>query len=126
MTTTAPAPTVTNERHLIFKLKRHGDCPTTAIRATHRTLRIPTRPGYSRTEQEVTTSREGVTFEDRGGNAWSAVFECPSCSRNVRVWGKAIQGHHNPTKNCTPRCEAATGPNCDCSCAGDNHGGGWS
>ncbi|MDL4812761.1 hypothetical protein [Actinomadura opuntiae] len=31
---------------------------------------------------------------------------------------------YNPEKSCTPKCEAAAGPRCDCSCRGANHGGG--
>ncbi|WP_289009064.1 hypothetical protein [uncultured Thermomonospora sp.] len=30
---------------------------------------------------------------------------------------------YNPEKICSPRCMGATGPACDCSCGGENHGG---
>jgi len=38
----------------------------------------------------------------------------------------AIRGIVNVDKSCDGRCMNATGPNCDCSCGGANHGGSWS
>lgn len=35
---------------------------------------------------------------------------------------KRIDGHHNPGVPCHAKCTGATGPNCECSCAGANHG----
>jgi len=36
---------------------------------------------------------------------------------------KRIEGVHNAGIACNAKCVNATGPNCECSCAGDNHGG---
>lgn len=38
----------------------------------------------------------------------------------------AIKGIVNVDKTCDGRCMNATGPNCECSCGGENHGGSWS
>ncbi len=51
--------------------------------------------------------------------------ECPGCGEVRFLRGKLVKGKLNPAKTCTPRCESATGPNCECACAGANHGGGW-
>jgi hypothetical protein len=36
-----------------------------------------------------------------------------------------VEGTYVEDKPCNPACEGATGPSCDCSCGGDNHGGRW-
>lgn len=36
-----------------------------------------------------------------------------------------VQGVLRVDKGCNGRCEAATGPDCECSCAGRNHGGAY-
>lgn len=35
---------------------------------------------------------------------------------------KRINGKHNDSIKCNGKCINATGPNCECSCAGENHG----
>jgi hypothetical protein len=45
---------------------------------------------------------------------------CLSCgTKSAPV---AVKGTHNPSKECNDVCQGATGPNCDCRCAGANHG----
>ena len=39
---------------------------------------------------------------------------------------QAIKGTVNMAKQCSAKCMAATGPTCECSCGGDNHGGRYS
>jgi hypothetical protein len=36
-----------------------------------------------------------------------------------------VQGVYNATKPCTAACRAATGPSCECVCAGERHGSNW-
>jgi len=38
------------------------------------------------------------------------------------VPGKRVEGYHAPDVPCDVRCVSATGPKCECSCGGDNHG----
>jgi hypothetical protein len=47
-------------------------------------------------------------------------FRC-ECGRLALV--KPIKGRIKPAIVCDSRCTGATGPACDCSCGGDNHGG---
>jgi hypothetical protein len=47
-------------------------------------------------------------------------MDCPNC--NERQAPVAVKGVFNPARECDPRCEGATGPNCECVCAGENHG----
>lgn len=45
---------------------------------------------------------------------------CPVCSGAATV--KTIRGVLVADKACNARCMGATGPSCECSCAGQNHG----
>ena len=58
------------------------------------------------------------------------VMACPQgcIERHARALFtcKRIDGHHNPSVACNMKCLSATGPQCECSCAGDNHGAGHS
>lgn len=52
--------------------------------------------------------------------------KCPACKAVVSV--RLIRDTHKngfnakPRHQCGPKCEAATGPNCECQCEGVNHG----
>lgn len=78
-----------------------------------------------------------VTYPHRGspsfglaidtGDAWfllnterNAVTPCPQCSK--RAVGRRVVGT-TTAHECDPRCMGATGPRCECSCGGANHGG---
>ena len=45
---------------------------------------------------------------------------CPRCSKQVLL--ESVAGVKSE-KKCGARCLNATGPSCDCSCGGANHGG---
>ena len=49
---------------------------------------------------------------------------CRTCRREMRSGGP-IRGKRTDHK-CDARCMASTGPNCECSCGGRNHGASWS
>lgn len=60
----------------------------------------------------------------RGGR-WTALEGEPRCTEHpalVLRWAM-VQGKFNADKGCNARCEGATGPNCECECGGENHGG---
>jgi hypothetical protein len=46
-----------------------------------------------------------------------------TCACGAGVNAQRVIGRHRPDVPCTAKCTAATGPNCDCSCRGKNHGG---
>jgi hypothetical protein len=48
------------------------------------------------------------------------VMDCRKCGQPARA--KPIRGKFNPTVVCNAKCQASTGFNCECSCAGKNHG----
>jgi hypothetical protein len=53
---------------------------------------------------------------------WQA--HCPRCTEHGHwIWLVPVRGTHNARKTCNAKCLGATGPACDCSCAGENHGG---
>jgi hypothetical protein len=45
----------------------------------------------------------------------------PGCNRAMRAF--EIQGRYSDKIECGPRCQSATGPSCECTCRGENHGG---
>ena len=53
--------------------------------------------------------------------------QCSICGEDCECMGRVSGGHlvHDRTRcACDARCTSATGPNCDCSCGGVNHGTG--
>ncbi len=46
---------------------------------------------------------------------------CPQCSSIVRLHAHPVRGKKS-TGHCDDRCTSATGFNCECQCAGKNHG----
>ncbi len=60
--------------------------------------------------------------------AWVAAFRAHGwiCDDHDTVMMLTpVKGTINLDKSCDGRCMNATGPNCECSCAGQNHGGAW-
>jgi hypothetical protein len=55
--------------------------------------------------------------------AWALSRTCPDCD-SYKVTVNVVKGTVVESKVCDGRCMAATGPNCECSCGGENHGGG--
>jgi len=47
---------------------------------------------------------------------------CKECGYQGPWRLSRIAGTHNPEVACNARCMGATGPSCDCSCGGRNHG----
>lgn len=99
--------TATATQRKIWKVKKHGGCPATVIRAE-----------FSRNDGPA--ARHGVTFVNRGD--WVALITCPSCDKTFTVWGEHINGKKNEQKVCDGRCWGATGSDCECACAGESHG----
>ena len=51
-----------------------------------------------------------------------APMEVCTCGRDV--YPETVNGTMNPDVKCSARCQDATGPSCECSCGGENHGAG--
>lgn len=52
------------------------------------------------------------------GSTLRPVVPCEHGSSKVDV----VRGRHSDTRKCDARCTGATGFDCECSCAGQNHG----
>jgi len=53
---------------------------------------------------------------------WNGTLQAPCDCGKGSLIGKRVAGTHSE-KACGSKCMGATGPNCDCSCGGRNHGG---
>lgn len=65
----------------------------------------------------------GAMFYDEKGESGvigNLVIRCRSCNRARRA--VAVQGKFSARHECNARCLASTGPSCECSCGGKNHG----
>ena len=70
---------------------------------------------------------QGATYHASKSGAYVTVV-CPhGCRDRGYQWAitcKRIEGHQNDAITCSAKCTSATGPNCECQCAGANHGSG--
>jgi hypothetical protein len=48
-------------------------------------------------------------------------LRCPLCTSYLPK-GTRVNGHYSAKRACSARCLSATGPDCDCQCAGASHG----
>jgi hypothetical protein len=84
------------------------------FRGDFRTV-IKRRVEHFRVERDPATGRE-VEKRPYDDN------RCPKCKVNDSVSWNAVAGTYNPKEKCGAKCHNAKGPNCDCSCKGENHG----
>lgn len=69
-------------------------------------------------------TREVAGGSFAAGSSEATKVSCPDCGMAVRL--RRLNGKHNPDHVCDARCTNARGSNCECSCAGANHGAAWS
>lgn len=69
-----------------------------------------------------TFTRTGLDADEHGISVMTGT-RCRTHNRPLR-WQR-VQGSYSPGIRCDSRCQFARGPQCDCSCAGANHGRGW-
>lgn len=61
-----------------------------------------------------------------GGFITDAIYNCRRCwTCGARFRYSEIRGKLSTSHECNAKCLASKGPNCECSCAGKNHGKGW-
>lgn len=114
-------------------LRYFGRCPVTGCKH-RRVIEETTTPLLKR---YTTPNSDVLTVLDADGRDWPlyclggkdwanamrrAGFECPEHKRVVTFEGGRFT--HNTEKVCNGKCMGATGPACDCSCGGENHGRG--
>lgn len=69
----------------------------------------------------------GALFRDDVGESGiigALVMRCRSCNRARAA--RAVIGKVSDRHVCGARCMASTGPSCECSCGGRNHGASYS
>jgi hypothetical protein len=100
----------------IVKCKGCGGAATSALLTLDReTERWPNR--YDRWVDEY-----GVRYITTQ-NDYRPIIPCRKCGQ--RYFGKEVRGVYNPDIVCNAKCQAAKGPNCECSCGGEQHGKAW-
>jgi hypothetical protein len=60
--------------------------------------------------------------EDIFNAASMGLMKC-SCGGYITSW-KGLKAKFSAKHECSAKCLASTGPNCECSCRGKNHGAG--
>ena len=68
----------------------------------------------------VYKSMDGTVYDDHN---YKLLY---TCRCGMKRLAKSVIGKYNSKKKCNQKCQAATGHNCECSCAGKNHGAAFS
>ena len=58
-------------------------------------------------------------------NGHTSAWPMEMCKCGKAIYGEVIRGTFKEGKKCDGRCLSARGSNCECSCAGANHGGNY-
>lgn len=82
-------------------------------------LLVERAPGYGKGTAAVFLDRAGEC-----GVFGEICVACRGCGRARRA--RAVQGRYSAKHTCNAKCLSSTGPACECSCGGKNHGAGWS
>lgn len=116
-------------RYLAVRKITHEDRTQTRVAASALLSSVQRFAGRDQNGNARWVATGGAVSED--GSAWSdftAVVPCKLCPGvTARHGGHVlslvpVKGRRNLAKTCNARCEGATGPQCECSCGGDNHG----
>jgi hypothetical protein len=71
-----------------------------------------------------TMKRTAADLKAYGNTRYSPCTSlCRDYGMTTHVEMHQIKGTYNPRVKCDARCQGATGPVCECSCNGANHGG---
>lgn len=99
-----------------------------------KTCKIPVRADVNEQRQRSEASYlHGVSYSSKtyyntNGLGWYdhpakiISWPCSNCGRPAKLTRMAVT--YNEKTKCGARCRNATGPNCECSCRGVNHGRG--
>lgn len=75
---------------------------------------------------ELLDSRTGLAYNPARPFILNGVQVAARCPDHGVYGLRALHGRTVETIACTAKCRNATGPSCDCSCGGANHGAGHS
>ena len=94
-------------------------------KACRRGLRVEAQPGHLRRDGKAVAAAYAIA-----GEVHRALLNCHAdgctvpcgCGAGRMVRLSPLRGRLVPEKACSPSCQNATGPSCECSCGGENHG----
>jgi hypothetical protein len=112
MNATTTAPTVS-------RIARCKDC-NTVTKVTRETRTYCGWPQERLTEK--VTNAFGERSEWVESRSKLAAVACRNCG-GKNTSSKKMTAKHSDTEVCSDKCMGATGPACECSCDGRNHGG---
>lgn len=125
-TQNAAEPTTPEVRRGIYKCRACSKKGAPVILSREVTLRIATTT-HERIigTTKVTDDRRHYEFlrPDGSWNIYMPDAKCPSCNRTI--YGDLVKGTYSEKHKCGKKCTQATGTNCECQCAGRNHGSDW-
>lgn len=67
----------------------------------------------------------GLPVQFRDPATWATEGAASFVGWTDRFQREVIAGYYSAETRCDARCENAKRPNCECSCAGENHGKAW-
>lgn len=141
-------PVADKPRHVFFPAKGYGhegfdlSAPVTMLgkcKTCKRGVRVTAAPGWygEKLGNGYQVGRDAYKLPDgalcyaHDGSRWNGVIvHCPHCAPGAlhpqggpaRVRLQVLRGRYVADHKCDGRCMSATGPSCDCSCGGRNHG----
>lgn len=108
-------------------------CPVCARAKLHQVFRVTlTRRIVRRSWWNPSVCKQvtltNITWTTPDGQTLSGEHPPPVRCRTCRsqTSGTPVRGRYNPRQTCGAKCIYAKGPDCECSCAGANHGAGYS
>lgn len=104
--------------------------PTYIGRCKHKGCKHATRVADSavqeldsyRKRHDVLITADGAEYDRTRPFILNGMHVCARCPEHGVYRLAFLQGQFSEKHECDARCMAATGPNCDCSCGGANHG----
>lgn len=100
---------------------RCRDCKATGRRAFTMHHTTTAHEGRMLTSQAMELDGRTRNVRDRYAVIHALHMNCPVCG-STRVNVNLVKGTYIADKTCGARCMNAVGPDCECSCAGENHG----
>lgn len=95
------------------------------VTTTTQTYGLPTGGGF----RDMRSHRFEIAEGDWTVKGWDAgrrqVLVPPDPCGHGRMKAQPVKGRTNDGVRCDARCQNARRHDCECSCGGDNHGGGW-
>lgn len=76
----------------------------------------------ARSGERVLLTPDGASYDHDHPFMLNGVAVCARCPDHGVFRLSLLRGRYVEARMCDARCMNATGPNCDCSCGGANHG----